>query len=313
VAWTILCELPELGRLNRHQIAALVGVAPYARESGDWVGPRRIQGGRRPVRNAICMATVNAIRLNPEMRAYRDRLKGQGKPGRVTLVACKRELVVTLNAIARAGKPRDAAYCAVSTANPAASSSHEGGDNARRPSRERGPQPRTRRGRSSNAQRLDRLGRHPFTFNVTGGALLKARGRRVDVADTTHHPRAPRSWVSSDATARRIAAVAAVSVHRSVRRRILERPDAQAGAEPIAWRRGSLSGFVGCDPRGTGTNARGVHDRGDRSSGERFAFRTPAVVLGAACEEDARAAVSCPAGIRSGERDPAGPHDHAVL
>lgn len=99
VSRTLLGELPELGRLNRKQIAALVGVAPHARDSGTLRGHRTIWGGRAPVRAVLYMGTLAATRCNPVLRAFYQRLRQAGKPAKVALVACMRKLLVILNAI----------------------------------------------------------------------------------------------------------------------------------------------------------------------------------------------------------------------
>ena len=100
-ARTLLAELPELGLLNRRQIAALVGVAPIARESGRWHGRRSIWGGRGQVRAVLYMATVTAMRANAQIRAFYQRLRQAGKPGKVALVACMRKLLTIINAMVR--------------------------------------------------------------------------------------------------------------------------------------------------------------------------------------------------------------------
>lgn len=100
-AATLIAELPELGQLNRRQICALVGVAPYANDSGCSRGRRRIAGGRFEVRRALYMATLTATRFNPEIRAFYERLVGAGKLKKVALIACMRKLITHLNAIAR--------------------------------------------------------------------------------------------------------------------------------------------------------------------------------------------------------------------
>ena len=100
-ARTLLAELPELGLLNRKQIAALVGVAPIARESGSWRGRRSIWGGRGQVRAVLYMAAVTAMRANPQIRVFYQRLRQAGKPGKVALVACMRKLLTILNAMVR--------------------------------------------------------------------------------------------------------------------------------------------------------------------------------------------------------------------
>lgn len=100
-AATLIAELPELGRLNRRQICALVGVAPYANDSGSSRGRRRICGGRFQVRRALYMATLTAIRYNAPIRAFYERLVAVGKLKKVALIACMRKLITHLNAIAR--------------------------------------------------------------------------------------------------------------------------------------------------------------------------------------------------------------------
>lgn len=102
---TLLAELPELGRLTRRKIAALVGVAPFARDSGTFRGRRAIAGGRPGVRAVLYMATVAATRCNPVVAATYRRLRDAGKPAKVALTACMRKLLVILNAIVRDRKP----------------------------------------------------------------------------------------------------------------------------------------------------------------------------------------------------------------
>jgi transposase len=99
LATTLLADLPELGRLNRKQIAALVGVAPLNWDSGQRRGTRHIWGGRAPVRTTLYMATVSAVRCNPVIRAFFDRLCAAGKPKKVALTACMRKLLTILNAM----------------------------------------------------------------------------------------------------------------------------------------------------------------------------------------------------------------------
>jgi len=98
-AQTLLASLPELGALNRKQIAALVGVAPLNRDSGQWRGRRHVWGGRAPVRHALYMAALVASRHNPALRAFYTRLRAAGKPPKVALVATMRKLLVMLNAM----------------------------------------------------------------------------------------------------------------------------------------------------------------------------------------------------------------------
>lgn len=105
VARTLLAELPELGRVGRHQIAALAGVAPINRDSGRLRGQRRIKGGRVEVRAPLYMACLVAIRHNPPLRAFYRRLRGAGKPARLALVAVMRKLLTILNAMVRDGRP----------------------------------------------------------------------------------------------------------------------------------------------------------------------------------------------------------------
>ena len=98
---TLLGELPELGTLSRRQIAALVGVAPMARDSGTARGIRRVSGGRAPVRTALYMAAVTAAHHNPAIRPFYLRLRAAGKPAMVALMACMRKLLTVLNAMVR--------------------------------------------------------------------------------------------------------------------------------------------------------------------------------------------------------------------
>ncbi|AJZ62108.1 transposase family protein [Paraburkholderia fungorum] len=104
-AATLIAFLPQLGSLNRREIAALTGVAPFNSDSGRHVGKRRIQGGRAVVRRALYMACVPALRFNPTIRAFYDRLRKAGKPFKVAITACIRKLVVTLNAMVRNATP----------------------------------------------------------------------------------------------------------------------------------------------------------------------------------------------------------------
>lgn len=95
---TSLALLPELGTLSRQQIAKLVGVAPMNRDSGQTQGKRRIRGGRAPVRVALYMATLSAVRWDPDLRAHYQQLRARGKLGKVALVACMRKLLGIVNA-----------------------------------------------------------------------------------------------------------------------------------------------------------------------------------------------------------------------
>lgn len=98
---TLIGELPELGTLPRKQIAALVGVAPLARDSGTLKGKRLVWGGRAPVRAALYMAALVGTRCNPVIRAFYRRLLAAGKPKKVALTACMRKLLTILNAMMR--------------------------------------------------------------------------------------------------------------------------------------------------------------------------------------------------------------------
>jgi transposase len=99
VSRTLLAELPELGQLNRKQIAALVGIAPLNRDSGTFRGRRIIWGGRAAVRAALYMAALVATRRNAVIRAFYKRLRNAGKAPKVALVACMRKLLTILNAM----------------------------------------------------------------------------------------------------------------------------------------------------------------------------------------------------------------------
>ena len=89
--------MPELGTLSDESAAALAGVAPYNRDSGPWAGSRRIGGGRAPVRCALYMASLSAVRHDPILRTFHQRLRAAGKPPKVALTAVMRKLIVLLN------------------------------------------------------------------------------------------------------------------------------------------------------------------------------------------------------------------------
>jgi transposase len=104
-ARTLLGELPELGSLDRRKIAALVGLAPWTRQSGQWRGKSFIGGGRKSVRSALFLAAMTASRFNPTLKLFRDKLVNAGKPKRVALIAVARKLLTILNAILRDNRP----------------------------------------------------------------------------------------------------------------------------------------------------------------------------------------------------------------
>lgn len=104
---TLIAELPELGKLNRREVAALVGVAPIANDSGNSRGRRRVQGGRFEIRRVLYMATLSAARHNSAIRTFYDRLLAAGKLPKVALIACMRKLLTILNAMVRTNQPWD--------------------------------------------------------------------------------------------------------------------------------------------------------------------------------------------------------------
>jgi transposase len=104
-ACTRIADLPELGRLDRRRIAALAGLAPVARDSGAFRGRRMIAGGRPQVRRVLYMATLAAIRFNPAIREFHQRLVAAGRPGKVAVTAAMRKLLTILNAMLRDRRP----------------------------------------------------------------------------------------------------------------------------------------------------------------------------------------------------------------
>ncbi len=104
LAYTLMTDLPELGQLNRKQIAALVGVAPMNRDSGRYQGKRHIRGGRHRVRIVLFMAVMSAVRSNPKLKDKYEQLKAAGKPPKVALVACMRKLITILNTMVKNGE-----------------------------------------------------------------------------------------------------------------------------------------------------------------------------------------------------------------
>ena len=105
IARTLIAELPELGSLDRRQIAALVGLAPWTRQSGQWRGRSFIGGGRKSVRSSLFVGAMVAARYNPQLKRFRDKLVAAGKPKRVALVAVARKLITILNAVLRDRRP----------------------------------------------------------------------------------------------------------------------------------------------------------------------------------------------------------------
>jgi transposase len=105
ISRTLIADLPELGTLNRKQIAALAGLAPFTRQSGQWKGRSFIGGGRASVRTALFMGAMVAMRHNPVLKAFFDRLIAAGKPKMVALIAVARKMLTILNAIVRDKRP----------------------------------------------------------------------------------------------------------------------------------------------------------------------------------------------------------------
>jgi transposase len=106
----LLGHLPELGHIPNKQVASLVGVAPFHRESGQYKGKRCIQGGRFSVRSMLYMATLTAIRWCEKLKVFYQHLRNKGKAAKVALIACMRKLLVILNAMLRDNKPFNPAY-----------------------------------------------------------------------------------------------------------------------------------------------------------------------------------------------------------
>lgn len=105
MAYTLISDLPELGKANRKEIAALVGVAPITRESGNWKGNRYIHGGRARVRTVMFMAMLSTIQCNPVIKAHYEHLKAAGKKPKVAIIACVRKLIVMLNTMVKNNEP----------------------------------------------------------------------------------------------------------------------------------------------------------------------------------------------------------------
>lgn len=107
VAYTLLSDLPELGQLNSREIAALVGLAPMNRDSGNYRGKRMIRGGRSQIRTVMYMAMLSAIRSNPKFKQQYERMVDAGKPKKVAIVACMRKLITILNTMVKNGTKWD--------------------------------------------------------------------------------------------------------------------------------------------------------------------------------------------------------------
>lgn len=109
-AATLLAALPELGCVTRQQVSALVGLCPYNRDSGKFKGKRAIWGGRAAIRSVLYMATLAAIRFNPAIKVFYDRLRSAGKVHKVAIIAAMRKLLVILNAMLRDNQPWNSDY-----------------------------------------------------------------------------------------------------------------------------------------------------------------------------------------------------------
>ena len=105
IARSLIAELPELGTLDRRQIAALAGLAPWTRQSGQWRGKSFIGGGRANVRRVLFLGAMVAARFNPQLKLFRDKLVAAGKPKLVAIIALARKLLTILNAILRDKTP----------------------------------------------------------------------------------------------------------------------------------------------------------------------------------------------------------------
>lgn len=104
-ARVLIAQMPELGSLRPKQVAALAGLAPHTRKSGKWKGKSFIAGGREPVRSALFIATLSALRFNPIIKLFYERLLAAGKPKMKAIIACAHKLLLILNAIVRDNKP----------------------------------------------------------------------------------------------------------------------------------------------------------------------------------------------------------------
>ncbi len=107
---TLILELPELGKLSNKEITALVGLAPVTKESGNFKGKKSIFGGRKELRSALYMPIITALKHNPIIKDFYERLISKGKIVKVALTACMRKLVVILNSIMKNGTKWNADY-----------------------------------------------------------------------------------------------------------------------------------------------------------------------------------------------------------
>lgn len=107
LAYTLMSELPELGTLNRREVAALVGVAPMNRDSGRHAGKRYIRGGRQKVRTVLFVSMMSAIQCHPKLKPMYERMVAAGKPKKVAIVACMRKQLIILNTMVKNGTPWD--------------------------------------------------------------------------------------------------------------------------------------------------------------------------------------------------------------
>jgi len=112
-ARALVVYLPELGRLDRKQVASMAGLAPWSKDSGEMLGRRSIWGGRATVRTSLYMAAISATRYNPQIRSMYERLVSRGKPKKLALIACARKLLVILNAMVRENTPYKEKKCAL--------------------------------------------------------------------------------------------------------------------------------------------------------------------------------------------------------
>ncbi|WP_397324959.1 transposase [Pantoea agglomerans] len=111
----LLTQVPELGRLDRRKISALIGLCPYSRDSGRFSGRRMIWGGRSDIRSMLYMAVLSAVRYNPEIKAFYENLTARGKVFKVAMTACMRKLITIINAVIRDGEKKQISGQAIFT------------------------------------------------------------------------------------------------------------------------------------------------------------------------------------------------------